>query len=117
MVSAAAAGPTESWLERETIRIINAAGLPLPMCQARIEAQGAFVARVDFSYPALMAVIEVNGHRFHASRAQLQSDAQRRRRLVGLGYAVYDFTYDDVVKRPASIVAVVRAILGMAQAA
>lgn len=115
MVSAVAAGPTESWLERETIRVIRAADLPQPVCQARIKAQGAFVARVDFSYPGTTAILEVNGHRFHSSRAQLQRDAERRRKLVGLGHAVYDFTYDDVVKRPESIVAVIRAILGLAE--
>ena len=109
--------PTESWLERETLRVIRGAGLPLPVCQARIEARGAFVARVDFHYPGTRAILEVNGHRFHASRDQLRHDASRRRRLVSLGYTVYDFTYDEIVREPELLLDTVRHILGLASAA
>ncbi len=108
---------TESWLERETLRVIGGAGLPLPVCQARIGARGAFVARVDFRYPDTMAIIEVNGHRFHASREQLRRDAQRRRGLVALGFSVYDFTYDEVVQEPEAVLVTVRHILGLPLAA
>lgn len=108
---------TESWLERETLKAIAAEGLPLPVCQARIEARGAFVARVDFHYPGTPAILEVNGHRFHASREQLRQDASRRRRLVAAGYTVYDFTYDEIVREPAALVETVRHVLGEASAA
>lgn len=112
VLSAISGAPvTESWLEREVLRILRAAGLPLPETQARIAPDGAFVARVDFRYPGTRAVIEVNGHRFHASRAQLRRDAARRRRLIEAGYQVYDFTYDEIVETPHLLVEVVARIL------
>lgn len=117
LLARAAGEITESWLERETLRVIGGAGLPLPVCQARIGARGAFVARVDFRYPGTMAIIEVNGHRFHASREQLRRDAQRRRGLVALGFSVYDFTYDEVVQEPEAVLVTVRHILGLPLAA
>lgn len=98
---------TESWLERETIRILTAAGLPLPVCQARIEPDGAFVARVDFLYPELKLVIEVMGHRWHSTRQQLSDDSARRRRLTLAGYQVLDFTADQIMWEPQALVAAV----------
>ena len=104
-------GRTESWLEAELLRILEQAGVPLPICQQRIEADGSFVARVDFLYPDQLLVIEVNGHRFHSSREQLQADARRRWQLQQLGYRVLEFTYDDVVSDPMHVVRTVRAAL------
>ncbi len=109
--------PTESWLEREALRILRRAGLPLPDCQARIAANGATIARVDFRYRETTAIIEVNGHRYHSTREQLRRDARRRRALVAQGLAVYDFTYDEIVRDPESLVDTVTAILGLAAAA
>jgi len=109
--------PTESWLERESLRIWRDAGVPLPTCQERVEAHGAFVARVDFRYPGTTAIIEVSGHRHHAAREQLRRDAKRRRALVASGYEVYDFTYDEVVREPHLLVATAVAILDRRDAA
>lgn len=107
---------TESWLERQTLAILRAAGLPLPVCQQRIEAKGAFVARVDFFYelPRGRVVIEVSGHRHHRSRAQTTADAQRRRALTMAGCEVHEFTYDEIVRTPWVLVDTVRCILGLA---
>lgn len=102
---------TESWLERETLRVLREAGLPEPLCQQRVERQGAFVARVDFLYPHHRVVIEVNGHAWHSTRDQVTADAARRRHLALEGYIVLDFTYDDVVRHPQLVVAQVRAAL------
>jgi hypothetical protein len=107
---------TESWLERQTLAILRTAGLPLPVCQQRIEAKGAFVARVDFFYelPRGRVVIEVSGHRHHRSRAQTTADAQRRRALTMAGCEVHEFTYDEIVRTPWVLVDTVRCILGLA---
>lgn len=96
---------TESWLERETLRVLRNAGLPMPVCQERIAADGAFVARVDFSYSPQMVIIEVSGHRWHRSRDQLNADLRRRRALTLRGYQVLEYSYDDVVQHPGRLVA------------
>ena len=108
ILSARAASSTESWLEREYLRVTIDGGLPLPICQARIEAKGAFAARVDFLYPDLRIVIEVSGAVAHASAAQRAADAARRNRLLLEGYLVLEFTYEQVVGEPEAVVAAVR---------
>lgn len=96
---------TESWLEREFLRIVEAAGVPVPVCQRRIRAQGAFVARVDFLYEALGIVVEVTGAQGHSSREQRAADAKRRNRLGMQGFLVLEFTYEQVVASPEEVIA------------
>ena len=108
---------TESWLERETIRVLVGAGLPTPICQQRVRRKGAFVARVDFCYPDVRLVIEVSGYRWHRTRAQMESDLRRRRELTLAGYRVLEYSYDDVVTRPGRLIAEVSEAIGLPLAA
>jgi very-short-patch-repair endonuclease len=104
---------TESWLEREFLRVLREAGLPIPRCQRRIRAAGAFVARVDFLYDELGIVIEVTGAKGHSSREQRAQDATRRNRLGMQGLLVLEFTFEQVVgDRSAVAEEVWRAIAG-----
>ena len=100
---------TESWLERETLAILDRAGVPLPACQQRIDRDGAFAGRVDFCYLELKLIIEVSGHAWHSTREQRNADAARRRQLTLAGYQILEFTYEDVVSRPDVVVAEVLA--------
>jgi hypothetical protein len=109
LVKRAGGEVTESWLEREFLRILREAGEPLPVCQRRIRARGAFVARVDFSDDDLGIVIEVTGAAGHSSKEQRANDARRRNRLGMLGLLVLEFTYEQVVGSPAAVLAEVRA--------
>jgi len=95
---------TESWLEREFLRLVREAGVPVPVCQRRIRARGAFVARVDFLYELLGIVVEVTGSVAHSSREQRARDATRRNRLGMQGLLVLEFTYDQVVGAPADVI-------------
>jgi very-short-patch-repair endonuclease len=106
-------GPTESWLERAFLDLLQRNGLPLPRCQRRIERRGTFVGRVDFAYDDRAVVVEVSGHEFHASREQLAADAARRNGLQLAGHPVLEFTYDDVVEREAVVVETMCDALGL----
>lgn len=105
LVDRAGGSVTESWLERELLRVLEVAGVPLPECQAKVRHEGAFVARVDFIYPELGIVIEVSGHRTHSTRAQRAADARRRNALQAAGLWVLEFTFEDLVKAPSYVVA------------
>jgi len=105
LVERAGGKVTESWLEREFLKVLAAAGLRLPRCQRRIQRRGAFVARVDFAYDDLGIVIEVSGHTRHSTRRQQAADARRRNELALAGFLVVEFTYDDLVSDPAYVVA------------
>lgn len=117
VLSARVDGQTESWLEREFLRILRFAGAPLPRCQARIQARGAFVARVDFLYEDARVVVEVTGAVAHGSQQQRAADARRRNDLARLGYFVLEFTYEQVVGDPERVVADILGALAERRAA
>ncbi|QYG92603.1 type IV toxin-antitoxin system AbiEi family antitoxin domain-containing protein [Iamia sp. SCSIO 61187] len=107
----ASLGPTESWLERALLQIIDDAGLPRPVVQRRIRRRGAFVARVDMVYDPGMIVLEALGYTHHATREQQNRDAARASELQLLGYDVHQITYDQVVRTPHWVAHVVRTAL------
>ncbi|HEU5150988.1 MAG TPA: hypothetical protein VFU19_10850 [Iamia sp.] len=107
-------GPTESWLERAVLRIIDDAGLPRPVVQRRIRRRGRFVARVDLAYDPGLILVEALGYRYHATREQQSRDAARASELQLMGWDVHQVTYDQVVRTPQWVAHVVRTALANA---
>ena len=66
---------------------------------------------VDLVFDAEMLVVEFDGRAFHTDPASFQRDRTRQNRLIAAGYRVLRFTWDDVVKRPALVVAQIRQML------
>ncbi len=97
-----------SWLEREYLRLITTAGLPRPDTQQVLASANGRLVRVDFRFPGTAVVVEVLGYRFHRTKEQLQRDAERMNALLRDGLLPYQFTYDQVVDEPASVVAQTR---------
>lgn len=95
---------TESWLEREFLRVVDRAGLPRPVTQERIRRKGAFVARVDFLFEDARVIVEVSGQQGHSTAAERSRDAARRNELQLAGYQVLEFTFSHVVNDPAMVV-------------
>ena len=109
-------GPTESWLEREALRVLAEAGLPRPAVQHVVRRRGAFVSRVDLAYVAERVLIELEG-RDHAGDAQRAVDAHQRNQGQLSGHTVLTYTYDQVVRTPEVLVSEVREALAAARAA
>jgi hypothetical protein len=105
-----------SFLERRFLELVKEAGLPSPQTQVIFRRDGRHVARVDFAWPPGRLVVEVNGHRTHSTREQVQLDEQRRTELTLLRFIVVAFTYDDVVGRPDYVVSRLRQLLDVAAA-
>lgn len=97
-----------SWLEREFLRLLEAAGLPRPTTQAVLGRRGDRLIRVDTRFPGTNLVVELLGYRWHRTKPQLTSDAQRLNRLLLDGFLPIQFTYPLVVEQPESVVADVR---------
>ncbi|MDP1772740.1 MAG: DUF559 domain-containing protein [Methylobacter sp.] len=66
--------------------------------------------RVDFILRDARLIIELDGHAYHSSPAQLEKDAIRQRYLTRAGYTVIRFTGREINKNPASCVDEVRTI-------
>jgi hypothetical protein len=105
-----------SWLEREFLRLLATAGLPRPETQAVLTKAGDHLVRVDCHFPGTNVVIELLGHRYHRTKAQLTRDAERLNALVLDGYTPFQFTYDQVVTQSELVVATVHLALHRAAA-
>jgi very-short-patch-repair endonuclease len=102
----------QSWLEREYLKMIAAAGLPRPETQVTLTKAGDRLVRVDCSFPGSRVVVELLGYRFHRTRAQMASDAARMNALLAEGCLPYQFTYDQVTRSPAAVIETTRHALG-----
>lgn len=94
-----------SWLEREFLRLIAAAGLPRPDMQVALSRAGDRTVRVDARFPGTPVVVELLGYRFHRTASSLARDVERLNALVLDGFRPVQFTYEQVVTRPHQVVA------------
>ncbi len=101
-----------SWLEREFLRLLSTAGLPRPEPQRVLTRAGDRLVRVDFFFPATRVVVEVLGYTWHRDKAHLRRDTERLNALVFAGFTPYQYTYEAIVDRPATVVAEMRRVLG-----
>jgi len=101
------ADPPDGLLEPRMARLLRDHGLPPAIFQYRVPGVG----RVDFAYPELMLVIEVDGYGYHASPSATARDHERRNQLQKLGWQVYVFTWGGVVRRPTGVAADIREAL------
>jgi very-short-patch-repair endonuclease len=104
-------GPTESWLERRLIELVDEAGLPRPALQRRIARQRGRPARVDFLYLPERIVVEVLGYAFHRSPEQITADTMRANELQVAGYQVLQLTSRLIAEDPGAAQHVIAAAL------
>jgi len=95
-------------LERAFLALVRRAGLPRPVCQRVYRRNEKTIARVDFAFEPRPIVVEVSGRRGHSTDSERAKDARRRNELQALGLVVLEFTYDDVLKRPAYVIDVLK---------
>jgi very-short-patch-repair endonuclease len=92
--------PPDSVLEAAMARTLLRYRLPIPQFQYEIRGSG-FRYRVDFAYPELRVIIEVDGWRHHGSRGAFECDRERDAMLQSCGWTVLRFTWLQISRRPA----------------
>jgi hypothetical protein len=98
----------ESVLERRFLELMRTSGLPRPTTQRWFHVEGRPIGRADFVYEDHRMVIEVSGRKGHASDGERAKDAQRRNELQDIGWRVYEYTWDDVTRRPTYVARTMR---------
>jgi very-short-patch-repair endonuclease len=98
---------TQSEAERRMLRLIRAAGLPLPRTQVRIEGWPA-----DFVWPEHRLLVEVDGYPFHGHRRAFERDRRRDAAHVSAGYVVIRFTWRQLTEESLVVVATIARALG-----
>lgn len=96
-VVALADGRIESAGESRTRWVLRAMGLPAPEPQVEIrDADGSFVARVDFLYREQRTIVEFDGLIKYLTPEDLRAEKIREDRLRALGYEVVRLTWADL---------------------
>lgn len=89
---AALPGATLSAFEAEFLPFVKSIGLPVPLVNEPLRVGGS-TFRADFVWPKRALIVELDGHAYHSSRAALERDKRRDRRLTGAGYRVIRITW------------------------
>jgi very-short-patch-repair endonuclease len=88
----------ETLLEQRFLRIVRAAGLPAPECQARVNGY-----RADFYWPAWKLVVETDGGLDHRTPAQQGKDRRRDQKHAAAGFTPLRFTEAQVRYEPEEV--------------
>lgn len=89
---------TDSELERLFVPIALRAGLPKPLTQQTVKGY-----RVDFYWPELKLVVEVDGPRYHRTPLEQRRDIERQHALRKAEIECCRFTYWQVAEDPAYV--------------
>lgn len=97
--------PGASILELRMAALCRRVGLPPFVFQYEIrDATGRLIARVDFCWPVLKLIVEVDGWETHGSPAALAADLERQNAVLAAlepaGWRLRRFPWEMVVRRP-----------------
>jgi very-short-patch-repair endonuclease len=95
---------TASEPERRVRRLMIDAGITGFETNWEIRVQGRRIL-IDLAFPSRRLAVEIRGWAFHRDHDRYVADSRRRNLLVLDGWTVLEFTWEDVVARPAAIVA------------
>jgi Protein of unknown function (DUF559) len=99
---------TFSVLEERFLALLEAAGLPLPEVNTRINGM-----IVDCLWRDARLIVELDGHETHDVRAAIENDRRREMRLRRAGFRVIRYTWQQITQTPELVVAELRRELGL----
>jgi len=108
LVADLADGP---WSKGETVahRHLRAAGITGWVANLRVVVNGA-IHFVDIAFEDVKLDLEIDGFETHGNRVAFVQDRRRQNRLIGAGWTILQFTWDDL-QDPAAFAATVRRTL------
>jgi very-short-patch-repair endonuclease len=86
--------------ERMILTLIRRANLPEPLVNKPLHG-----FRIDMRWPEHRLALEIDGHRFHATRAAFERDRRRDQVLAAVGYTVIRVTYRQILEEPYAVLA------------
>jgi hypothetical protein len=97
--------PSASELQASVRRLLIGDGLDVEEEYVITDADGNFIARVDFRLSGEWVVVEVEGRANHSSKVDWEHDLTRRNRITGEGWGVIHATADKVNNHPEEFLA------------
>jgi very-short-patch-repair endonuclease len=101
-------------LESLLLELVVAAGLPEPERQVSLTGHPGWIGVVDFAWRVQRVIVETDGAAFHDSMTDRENDERRDRALEATGWTVLRFNWNDLTKRPTSVIATIRRALAVA---
>jgi very-short-patch-repair endonuclease len=102
-----AAVPGASELEQALFAALAGGGLPVPRTQRALPGRGAVEGLVDGAYPDCRLILEADGRRWHTRVRDLRRDHERDAEAARAGWQTLRFLYEQVVRDPDGVCAVV----------
>jgi hypothetical protein len=110
-VLAEVADGVRSVTEAEFRDLVQRAGLPMPVFNARLYSRGALLAVVDAWWPDAGVAAEVDSREWHLSAEDWERTIRRHARMTARGILVLHFTPKQIRTESAQVVAALRAAL------
>jgi hypothetical protein len=105
----------ESEIEALTLRLLRQWGFPEPELQYPLPWRSLRRGRVDFAYPEVRLIIEVDGRRWHATLDAFEGDRLRDNHAQLAGWRILRITYRMLMERPGEVREMIgRALAGTA---
>jgi hypothetical protein len=95
----------ESKLEKKFLDVVTTAGLPPFSKQVNLPGRDERPGRVDFLWPDVKLIVEVDGRRWHTRRADFERDSRRRLSMLRLGYPTAVVTWLMLAEEPDQVCA------------
>lgn len=96
----------DSALEKLFTEVVTGRGLPAFQRQVNLPGRdGAPPGRVDFLWPDVRIIVEVDGRRWHTRVQDFERDAERRLHWLALGYATAPITWAMLTTSPDEVCA------------
>jgi very-short-patch-repair endonuclease len=93
-------GLTGSAAEVEMARILRHPSFPRALTQYRVALPDGSQAYLDFAWPDLMKLVEVDGFAAHSSPESLNRDLARQNMLMELGWQIRRFSPHQIRRQP-----------------
>lgn len=103
---------SDSDLEKRMSKLLRQAGLPPAVFHYVVRTPaGLFLAEVDFAYPEIKLVIEVDGFDAHGTPRAMAKDFVRQNGLAPYKWHVLRFTWGQVTDEPEMVAGTIRRTL------
>ena len=106
----------DSRLEMWALRLIREWGFPEPEVQYPLPWRSSRNGRVDFAYPVIRLIIEVDGRAWHTTLEAFESDRLRDNHAQLAGWRVLRITYRMLVEQPEIVRDMIRRAFEMSNA-
>jgi very-short-patch-repair endonuclease len=106
---AAAADRADSAAERLVKKLLREAGITGWVVGHPF---GPYV--IDIAFPAVRLAIEFDGWAWHVDAERFRNDRRKGNAIIGAGWTLLRFTWHDLTRRPAAVVAEILAVLSAA---